>query len=138
MTETNDRHPVPNPDPNPDPNPVELLVCTTCRAGQPVPEGAQNPGEKLFRALKEKGMPTGVKLRPVECLSNCSRGCSIVLRGAGKWTYIYGNFNGEDHVETILDGASRYVATDDGLVPWRERSVHFRKNCISRIPPWRP
>lgn len=118
--------------------PVELLVCTTCKRGQPVPEGNETPGEKLFQALKEKGMPKGVKLRPVECLSNCPRGCSLVLRGGDRWTYIYGNFNEDEHVETIIDGATRYHATDNGLVPWRERPVHFRKNCISRIPPWRP
>lgn len=100
-------------------------------------EGDRNPGEKLFRALKKKGMPDGVKLRPVECLSNCPRGCSLVLRGGNRWTYIYGNFNEDDHVETILEGAEKYHATKDGLVPWRERSEHFRKNCISRIPPWR-
>ena len=37
--------------------------------------------------------------------------------------------------EAVLDGATRYAATADGLVPWRERSEHFRKNCIARIPP---
>ncbi|MYH58038.1 MAG: metal-binding protein, partial [Boseongicola sp. SB0675_bin_26] len=25
-----------------------------------------------------------------------------------------------------------------GLVPWRERPEHFRKNCIARIPPIEP
>lgn len=118
--------------------PVELLVCTTCRRGQPVLEGDKKPGEILFRALKKKGMPDGVKLRPVECLSNCPRGCSLVLRGGDRWTYIYGNFNEDDHVDTILDGAEKYHATHDGLVPWRERSEHFRKNCISRTPPQSP
>jgi predicted metal-binding protein len=117
---------------------VELLVCTTCKRGQPVLEGDEAPGQKLFQALQDKGMPDGVNLRSVECLSNCPRGCSLVLRGGERWTYIYGNFNETDHVDTIIDGATRYQATDDGLVPWRERPEHFRKNCISRIPPWRP
>jgi predicted metal-binding protein len=120
------------------PAPVELLVCTTCKRGQPVLEGDDTPGAKLFQALQDKGMPDGVNLRSVECLSNCPRGCSLVLRGGERWTYIYGNFNENDHVDTIIDGATRYQATDDGLVPWRERPEHFRKNCISRIPPWRP
>ena len=38
-------------------------------------------------------------------------------------------------VDHILDGVARYRATPDGLVPWRERPEHFRKNCIARIPP---
>ena len=96
---------------------------------------ATRPGAVLHEALSGSGLPENVVLRPVECLSNCSNGCSIVLRGgAARWTYIYGNLS-EEAVETVLDGATRYAATADGLVPWRERPEHFRKNCIARIPP---
>ncbi len=35
----------------------------------------------------------------------------------------------------IIDGAARYHATADGLIPWRERPDHFKRNCIARIPP---
>jgi predicted metal-binding protein len=54
--------------------------------------------------------------------------------GAARWTYVYGNL-AEDAVDVVVDGANRYAATADGLVPWRERPEHFRKNCIARIPP---
>jgi predicted metal-binding protein len=58
-----------------------------------------------------------------------------VLRGgAGRWTYVYGNLD-ESLAQVVHDGATRYHATDNGLVPWRERPEHFRKNCIARIPP---
>ena len=77
-------------------------------------------------------------LKPVECLSNCSSGCSVVLRGGdARWTYVYGNL-AEDMTDVVVDGATRYAATNDGLVPWRERPEHFRKNCIARIPPLEP
>jgi predicted metal-binding protein len=117
--------------------PVELLVCTTCKREGMDPE-AERPGAVLHRALSAGGLPANVVLRPVECLSNCNHGCSIVLRGGPRrWTYVYGNL-AEDAAGVVVDGASRYAATADGLVPWRERPEHFRKNCIARIPPLEP
>ncbi len=116
--------------------PVELLVCTTCRKGQPTDTEGPRPGSLLYDRLVAGNIPPGVTLRPVECLSNCDSGCSIVLRGGtGRWTYVYGNFDEARDADMILDVASRYHATADGLIPWRERPVHFRKNCIARIPP---
>ena len=98
------------------------------------PEAAR-PGTVLFTALSGAELPENVILKPVECLSNCDQGCSVVLRGGPRrWTYVYGNL-AENAVETVCDGATRYAATPDGLVPWRERPEHFRKNCIARIPP---
>ena len=58
-----------------------------------------------------------------------------MLRGQGLWSYVYGNLDEINHVETILDGLARYRESDDGRVPWRERPEHFRKNCVARIPP---
>ena len=116
--------------------PVELMVCTTCRAGQPTDVEGPRPGTQLFEALQASDLPTHVTLTPVECFSNCDHGCSITLRGGdARWTYVYGNFTGAEDVDLVAEGASKYAATADGLVPWRERSTHFRKNCIARIPP---
>ncbi len=116
--------------------PVELLVCTTCRRGLPVEDDAQRPGALLHRALCAADLPEGIILKPVECLSNCDQGCSIVLRGGpARWTFVYENLNEADDVATIVEGVTKYHATADGLVPWRERPVHFRKNCAARIPP---
>ncbi|MEY8829406.1 DUF1636 family protein [Sedimentitalea sp. XS_ASV28] len=116
--------------------PVELLVCTTCRKGMSTDIEGPRPGAVLYESLAAGDLPSGVTLRPVECLSNCDSGCSIVLRGgAQRWTYVYGNFDETGDADMILEVASRYHDTPDGLIPWRERPVHFRKNCIARIPP---
>lgn len=113
---------------------IDLLVCVTCRyQDQPAGEGPR-PGRLLADALAG-ALPPGVTLRPTECLSNCSRGCTIALRGGpARWTYIYGNLS-PDQAALVAAGAAAYAATQDGLVPWRERPDHFRKNCIARIPP---
>ncbi len=114
---------------------VEVLVCTKCRRGLPVEEGETRPGQQLFDNLTAQGLPDGVTLKSVECLSNCSQGCSMVLRGNGKWTYVYGNLHETSHLDAIAEGVERYAQSEDGIVPWRERPEHFRKNCIARIPP---
>ncbi|MEP4198858.1 MAG: DUF1636 domain-containing protein [Aliishimia sp.] len=116
--------------------PVELMVCVKCRREAEIPEGGTRPGDALHASLATQTMPDGVTLTAVECLSNCSSGCSIAIRGGAKrWTYVYGNLHEDTHVQTVLDGVTAYASTDDGLVPWRERPEHFRKNCIARIPP---
>jgi predicted metal-binding protein len=90
----------------------------------------------MFAALQEAELPEGINVRGVECLSACTRGCSMVLSGGdARWSYIYGDLDPDTHVEEIIAGASAYAATTDGLVPWRERPVVFRKQSIARIPP---
>lgn len=118
----------------PDPG-IELLVCTTCRRGRPSDAEAPRPGALLHDALRRHGLPDKVRLTPVECLSNCSSGCTIALRGPGRWTYVYGNLDEAAHASVIVEGAVKYRDAPDGLVPWRERPEHFRKNCVARIPP---
>ena len=119
---------------------VEMLVCMTCRSALPsyslVPEAEDAPraGAVLLAALQAADVPETIRLVPVECLSNCTRGCTVALRGAGRWTYIYGNLEA-GMVDVLIEGAARYAASPDGLVPWRERPEHFRRNCIARIPP---
>ena len=114
--------------------PIEVLVCIKCRReGIDIDEEAR-PGTKLLNALEGANPPASVQIKAVECLSNCSRGCSVALRGPGRWSYVYGNLD-ENLAETVLEGAAKYQSTADGLVPWRERPEHFRKNCIARIPP---
>ena len=113
---------------------VEILVCTRCRRGQDAAEAAERPGAVLYRRLADDHTH-GARVTAVECLSNCKRGCTIALRGPGRWTYIYGDFDERAPLDPIHEGTARYRATPDGLVPWRDRPEHFRKNCIARVPP---
>ncbi len=116
---------------------VTLYVCVTCLAGEDR-ETEPRAGRRLHDALAEaqRGQDDLQRFRIVEaeCLSNCNRGCSVALTGPGRWSYIYGDLN-QACVDDLLAGASRYAATADGLVPWRERPTIFRKGVIARIPP---
>jgi predicted metal-binding protein len=114
---------------------AKLYVCMTCRAGEAIEEDAPRPGAMLHAALTAGPAPEGVEIVAVKCLSACSQGASVALSAPGKWSYVYGRMTSEDAVD-ILAGAAAYAATDDGLVPWRERPVVFRKQSLSRIPPF--
>ena len=114
-----------------------LYVCTTCKAGQPVPEGSPPPGAQLHAALLAEPAPEGVRIVGVECLSACNNGCAISLTKPGAWSYVYGRLTLDD-VPAILEGTGKYAATPDGIVPWRDRPTVFRKQSIARIPPHPP
>jgi len=123
------------------PDEVTITVCLTCRkrdeAGEYLPdiEGEVRPGRQLFDTLTSYEIPEGVNIRGVKCLTACKNGCAITLTGDDRWSYIYGNLEPAEHASDILAGAAAYAATKDGLVPWRERPVIFRKQSIARIPP---
>jgi predicted metal-binding protein len=109
-----------------------VLVCVTCKSEQGL------LGAALYHALEERLADEGIGLKPVECLSVCKRPCTVALAAPGKWTYVVGDLSRNDHIEDIVTAARRYAATSDGLVPWRERPLPFRKGVISRTPPLVP
>jgi predicted metal-binding protein len=107
-----------------------LLVCVTCKSE------AGPMGPALFEALGERlASEPGIALKAVECLSVCKRPCTVALAAPGKWTYVVGDLDRDVHLDDIVVGARRYAASVDGIVPWRERPLCFRKGVISRTPP---
>jgi predicted metal-binding protein len=114
-----------------------LYICVTCLAGEDretAPRAGRRLHDALVEAQRSRDDPPGFRIVEAECLSNCNRGCSVALSGPGRWSYVYGDL-GQASVDDLLAGASRYAATSDGLVPWRERPTIFRKGVIARIPP---
>ena len=112
----------------------ELVVCTTCRSPGTDPQStavAVRDGQRLSDALEA----AGISHRKQECLSACSRGRAVVLRGAGRWTYVQGGLSPDHNLGDLITMYRAYGATDDGIVPWRERPEIIRKNTIARIPP---
>jgi len=116
-----------------------LHICLTCRKGMDIPADGMRPGVALLDAIAalvaEQGLPAGVTIRGVECLSACNTGCAVALSAPAKWSYVYGHMDPAAHAAAILDGAARYAVSADGIVPWRERPEIFRRQSIARIPP---
>ncbi len=113
---------------------VTLHVCITCRAGQTIAEGEPTPGALLRDAILTAGVPEGVDLVPVQCLSACNQGCSVALSAPGRWSYVYGRLS-HANAHDVVVGAAAYTAAPNGIVPWRSRPEIFRKQSLARIPP---
>lgn len=127
---------MPNHDPAPAGTRTELLVCVRCRRGQELGEDDRRPGQALYDALRAATPPAGPRITPVECLQNCDHGCTVALRGGdAKWTYVLANCDERASSEMLLEGAALYHAAPDGVIPWRARPEHFKRNCVARIPP---
>ncbi len=114
-----------------------LYVCVTCRGSGEASANESRAGARLLAAV-ERGLAeaaTNLSVVGVECLSNCSRSCSAAVAAPGKWTYVIGNLDPEQHTSDILAFAQQHSAHDLGLPAWRERPEHIRKNTIARVPP---
>ena len=110
-----------------------VYVCITCQhAGAPPDE--PRPGAILAEATAQAAQGTGIAVRRVRCLANCSRGPSAATRCNGSWTYIFGGL-GTDCAAALIDGARLLAAAADGLLPWRGRPEPLKRGLIARIPP---
>jgi predicted metal-binding protein len=114
-----------------------LYVCTTCCSST---DGATadptRAGARLLSAVQSAADDYPVsRIVGVECLSNCSRGCTIAVGAPGKWTYVIGNLDAEQHAPDVLAFARQHSAHETGVTVWRERPEHIRKNTIARVPP---
>jgi len=116
----------------------KLFVCITCRLlGETTEDQEARPGARLMAMLSQRleaGEPD-IEIVPVECLSNCTRGCTVAVSGPGKWTYVIGALDPEQHADDVVRFARLHHDHADGLPVWRERPVHIRKNTIARVPP---
>jgi len=77
----------------------------------------------------------GLTVATVDCLAVCKRPCTVALVGADKWTYLIGDLDPCSHVDEIVAAAKSFAASENGIVPWRERPASFRKGVIARVPP---
>ncbi len=115
-------------------NGVNIIVCTSCRNAD---DADSRPGALLLDAVRGRMEARGVSLplEPVECLAVCKRPATLTLAAQGKWTYVIGDLDVDRHVDDVIDAALAYAASENGIVPWKERPVCFRKGVVSRTPP---
>lgn len=120
---------------HPDSRAATVLVCTSCRRDGDA-DDTPRAGARLHAALAAAAeRRDDVRVVGVECLSVCKRPVTIGFADAGKWSYVYGDFD-ESAADEILSTARLYAETTDGLIPWKSRPVAFRKGVVSRIPPF--
>jgi predicted metal-binding protein len=113
---------------------MTIYVCITCkRAGDP--EDGVRPGLLLARETARAARGSGVAVRQVKCLANCSRGLSAAIRREAGWTYVFGGLDETRDAEALIEGARLFARATDGLMPWRGRPEILKRGLIARVPP---
>ena len=111
-----------------------IYVCITCRRASD-PEDAPRPGLALARATAREAEGTGVTVRQIRCLANCSRALSAAVWRDGAWTYIFGGLEADTDAAALVEGARLLARASDGLMPWRGRPEVLKRGLIARVPP---
>jgi predicted metal-binding protein len=110
-----------------------IYVCVTCRrVGEP---DEPRPGALLATNAAAAAHGTGVDVRRVTCLANCTRGASAAMRANGSWTYVFGGLD-PACASALIDGARLLAEARDGLMPWRGRPEPLKRGLIARMPPF--
>jgi predicted metal-binding protein len=110
-----------------------IYVCMTCRG----PGGVERdplPGALVMAATAAAAQGTGIAVRPIRCLANCSRGPSAALRANGSWTYIFGGLDPACGPALVV-GARMLAQALDGILPWRGRPDVLKRGLVARTPP---
>ena len=114
-----------------------LSVCLTCRVNREEIYG-DSGGTRLARKVhQELGNNKLVKLRGVECMSNCKRACILSLTSLNGFTYMFGDIdpNRSEYVKSLKDLISTYKSRPAGYLRRRERPESYRSNILGRFPP---
>ncbi len=121
---------------------LTLSVCLRCRDGREADDTRldQRGGRRLARAVAEvfpdsTAARQGIRLRGVNCMSNCKRPCAIALSGPGRFTYLFGDLDPSRHAGDVLSVAAIYAEADDGFLPRPARPEVLREGILGRIPP---
>jgi predicted metal-binding protein len=110
-----------------------IYVCITCRG----PGGLLRdplPGALLADATMQAAAGSGITVRPIRCLANCSRGPSAAMRTNGSWTYIFGGLDAAC-APALVVGARMLAHALDGILPWRGRPDVLKRGLCARTPP---
>jgi predicted metal-binding protein len=110
-----------------------IYVCTTCKRVD-TPDSDPRPGALLADATERAAEGSGVDVRRLRCLANCTRGPSAAMRCNGSWTYVFGGLDVEN-AQALVDGARLLATASDGILPWRGRPDILKRGLIARVPP---
>lgn len=119
-----------------------IIVCNTCRFSADEREDADGVrGGALLVAALRTGQADDERLEhlvieEMPCLFNCAQHCSIHVRAPGKIGYVLGRFEPTgEAARAILDYALAYMASDEGVVAYRQWPEGVKGHFIVRVPP---
>ncbi len=121
---------------------LTLSICLRCRDGREDSDtGLGQRGGRRLAQLAADAFPDstaarrGVRLRGVNCMSNCKRPCAIALSAPGRFTYLFGDLAPTLHAGDVLSVAAAYAEAEDGYMSRPMRPEVLRAGTLARIPP---
>lgn len=108
-----------------------VFVCTSCGTKDDKP--AHGHGTVILQKLQDilTDAPD-IEVKPVGCLSNCSRGASVALSAYGKFGWVFGEQSeSDDDIAAIAHAVRAYAQLPDGFLAKIDRV----KPVMARVPP---
>ena len=115
-------------------HPTTIIVCSTCGRAED-PDAIPRPGATLALKTAAAATCSGIAVKRVRCLANCSRGLSAAIACERRWTYVFGDLDPTHDAPALIEGARLLAAASDGLMPWRDRPAALKRGLIARVPP---
>ena len=116
-----------------------VFICLSCKDSlvkTNIERGGKRFSELFMKNIKQKKVG-GLKVRGVNCMSQCKRSCIISLTDKNSFTYIFGDIKPSklEYVESLLDLILIYNSSSDGFLRRSDRPELFRSNILGRLPP---
>ncbi len=119
-----------------------LSICRRCRDGRENrnTDLDQRGGRRLAQLVVDAfpdstAARRGIRLRGVNCMSNCKRPCAIALSAPSRFTYLFGDLAPVLHAGDVLSVAVAYAEAEGGYLPRPVRPKVLRAGILGRIPP---
>ena len=115
---------------------TEIFVCVLCRPAG-TPREAPRAGLALFEAVQDAALRDDLPfiIRPVECMSACSRSCTVAFQSKNKATYLFGDLQPDEATaNAVLACAQLHQSSTDGFMHRDARAPQLREGILARLP----
>lgn len=116
-----------------------LSVCLNCRDGREGDRHIRGGARSTQRGVaRPKNRPRAqVRIRGVQCMSQCTRLCIVSLSSYERCAYMFGDLNLQEdtHVEALVEPVALYRAAKERIVERKDRPGPLRARILGRLPP---
>jgi predicted metal-binding protein len=121
---------------------ASVVVCSTCRLSKDARAddegrtGGELLGQALRTALVHHVCRDRIDIQAMPCLFACSSHCTVFIRSPQRLGYILGRFSSSGvEAVALLDYVAGYLASADGVVPYKNWPEGVKGHFLVRVPP---